>query len=69
MTMGRSDIMAQAVYLAQLESAKGDCQCRTCQILRKASQAMTDQFLAGNLTNPGSKAEVVDLTSSDRGGN
>ncbi len=68
MTMGRSDIMAQAVYLAQLESAKGDCQCRTCQILRKGSQAMTDQFLAGNPTNPGSKSEIIDLTPGSGGG-
>lgn len=62
MPNGRSDIMAQAVYLAQLESAKGDCQCRTCQILRKASQAMTDQFLASNPTNPGGNPEAVNLT-------
>ncbi len=52
MTTGRSDIMAQAVYLAQLEAARGQCKCRTCQILRKANKAMVDQFLAPNPANP-----------------
>ncbi len=53
MTTGRSDIMAQAVYLAQLEAARGQCKCRTCQILRKANKAMTDQFLGKVSENPG----------------
>lgn len=48
----QQDIMAQAVWLAQLEAAKNNCQCRTCQILRKAATAMTDVFLAV----PGGKA-------------
>jgi hypothetical protein len=41
----RSDIMAQAVFLAQLEAAKNNCKCKTCQILRRASDLMTAQFL------------------------
>ncbi len=41
----RKEIMAQAVYLAQIEAAKGACQCKVCQILRKANDAMTEEFL------------------------
>jgi hypothetical protein len=53
MVMGQKDIMAQAVYLAQLEAAKNNCKCRTCQILRKATSSMTDQFLQEPPANPG----------------
>ena len=53
MVSGQRDIMAQAVYLAQLEAARGTCKCRTCQILRKANKAMTDQFLGKVSENPG----------------
>jgi hypothetical protein len=45
MPNGQKDTMAQAVYLAQLEAAKGNCKCRTCQILRKATASMTEAFL------------------------
>jgi hypothetical protein len=58
MPNGKSDIMAQTVYLAQLEAAKGTCKCRTCQILRKGNQAMTDQFLGKAQT------AVVDPTAA-----
>jgi len=65
MPNGKSDIMAQAVYLAQLEAANGKCKCRACQVLRKASKVMTDQFLAGNAANPGGKsARVLDPTAT-----
>jgi len=47
MPNGKSDVMAQAVYLAQLEAAKGSCKCATCRILRKATKTMTEQFLGG----------------------
>ena len=56
MPNGKSDIMAQAVYLAQLEAAKGSCKCATCRILRKATKAMTEQFLGATGPNP---TEVV----------
>ena len=58
MPNGKSDIMAQAVYLAQLEAAKNSCKCQTCRILRKATRAMTEQFLGTTKvedTNPLSK--------------
>ena len=42
---GNQDTMAQAVFLAQLEAAKGTCKCNTCRILRRASTMMTAQFL------------------------
>lgn len=58
MPNGRSDIMAQAVYLAQLEAARGQCKCRTCLILRKANRAMTDQFLGKTSENPGGLAQT-----------
>jgi len=48
MVSPRKDIMAQAVYLAQLEAAKAKCKCATCRILRKVSGVMTEQFLAGD---------------------
>ncbi len=43
--MGNQDTMAQAVFLAQLEAAKGTCKCNSCRILRKASTLMTEQFI------------------------
>ena len=42
---GSNDIMAQAVFLAQLEASKSKCECRACKVLRKATEMMTDQFL------------------------
>jgi hypothetical protein len=42
---GKSDVMARAVYLAQLEAAKGKCKCKTCQILRRATDVMTKEFM------------------------
>ena len=68
MPNGQKDIMAQTVYLAQLEAAKGTCKCRTCQILRKGNQAMTDQFLGKAQAAPGSPAsavETIDLTPEE----
>ena len=66
MPNGKSDIMAQAVYLAQLEAAKNSCKCTTCRILRKATKSMTEQFLGSTGTGtPGateaSKAAPVPL--------
>lgn len=61
MPNGKSDIMAQAVYLAQLEAAKGNCKCATCRILRKATRAMTEQFLgSAEVVNPGVKEAGVE---------
>ena len=36
---------AQAVYLAQLQACKGSCKCRSCQLLRKAADSMTEETL------------------------
>jgi len=52
----RNDPLAQAIYLAQLEAAKGTCKCKVCQLMRKASKNMVDQFLATGTAltpNPG----------------
>lgn len=38
---------AQYLYLAQIQAAKGKCQCNSCKLLRKASDAMTEELLAG----------------------
>jgi len=51
--------MAQAVYLAQLEAARGNCKCNTCRILRKASRAMTEQFLGGPGASPRGVEEAM----------
>ncbi len=70
-TQGSSDIMAQAVFLAQLEAAKGGCKCNTCRILRRASTMMTAQFLqAGGSETPGdpgipASSEVLTLGKED----
>ncbi len=63
---GNQDTMAQAVFLAQLEAAKGVCKCSTCRILRRASTIMTAQFLKepGAAANPPQReAGVQDLIS------
>ena len=59
------DTMAQAVYLAQLEAARGDCKCNTCRILRKASRAMTQAFLNPQGVNPSGVKEATELAQSD----
>jgi hypothetical protein len=62
MNTGRNELMAQAVYLAQLEAQKGTCKCKTCQILRQASNAMVNQFLGKPnpvSPNPGADAGAV----------
>lgn len=62
----KQDIMAQAVWLAQLEAAKNNCQCRTCQILRKAATSMTDVFLA--IEETGTATPPEDLKTPLSGG-
>ena len=65
MEPGKQDIMAQGYFLAQLEAAKGKCACKVCQILRRASDQMTAQFLqptpAGQVTVATEAADVVDV--------
>lgn len=46
MANAQKDQIAQAVYLAQLQAAKGTCNCPACQLLRKATDAMTQEMLA-----------------------
>jgi len=62
------DIMAQAVFLAQLEACRGKCTCNPCRILRKASAAMSAQFLqepagdpAAAIAGYGGSAEPTDI--------
>jgi len=52
------DLVAQYVYLAQLQAAKGTCKCKACELLRRGADAMTDSVLAqpaggGGLTADG----------------
>ena len=56
---GRNDIMAQAVFLAQLEAAKGKCNCKACAILRRSSDMMTAQFLNPQAASPGANKDVI----------
>lgn len=56
MASTKSDVMAQSVYLAQMEAAKGTCKCRACQILRKGNQLMSAEFLGGTKVAPGGAA-------------
>jgi len=66
MPNGKSDIMAQAVYLAQLEAARGNCKCNACRILRKASRTMTEQFLGGSGENPPGVEEAMKAVQEAR---
>lgn len=52
---------AQAVYLAQLQACKGSCKCKSCELLRKAADVMTEETL--NPT-PGNPASVEDAMSA-----
>ena len=36
---------AQYLYLAQLYAQKGACKCKSCELLRRCSDAMIDQAL------------------------
>ena len=62
------DTMAQAVYLAQLEAARGTCKCKVCRILRKGNKMMADQFLAESPANPIGKPQTIDLTAGGEEG-
>ena len=43
---GKSQV-AQFMYLAQLEACQYGCKCKGCQLMRKATSAMSDAVLAG----------------------
>ncbi len=60
---GRNDTMAQAVFLAQLQAAKNNCQCSTCKILRRASDMMTASFLKPQATPQGGSGELADIAA------
>lgn len=58
---------AQFIYLAQISALKGGCNCNTCKIMRKASDAIVTKFTE---TAPGPEsidnaiakaAETIDL--------
>ncbi|MBA7582985.1 hypothetical protein ES708_24923 [subsurface metagenome] len=50
---------AQAVYLAQLQACKGSCKCRSCQLLRKAADSMTEETLNPTPANPGGVEDAL----------
>jgi len=62
MADGRNDIFAQYVYQAQIQAAKAQCKCVTCQLLRKASDLMAAQLLSTKVA-PQSKALEEQLVS------
>jgi len=37
--------VAQCYYLAQLQAVKSGCECNACKLLRKATDAMTEEVL------------------------
>lgn len=58
--------LAQAIYLAQLFAARNTCKCKACQLLRKASDDMTDQMLgASPLKGEGKKKGKVSIPGVD----
>lgn len=57
MTTGRAQ-MAQYVYLAQLQAAKGSCKCKVCELMRKTIDGMTEEVLEGN---PGALASPLSM--------
>ncbi|MBA7559832.1 hypothetical protein ES708_01448 [subsurface metagenome] len=57
---------AQAVYLAQLQACKGTCKCRSCQLLRKAADSMTEETLNPSPANPGGVEDAL-ATLKDAG--
>lgn len=50
--MGDS-IVAKSFYLAQLQACKGSCKCKSCELLRKAADHMTEETLNPTPGNPG----------------
>jgi hypothetical protein len=70
MAQSGSDIMAQAVFLAQLKAAQGKCECEVCRILRKATDQMAMAFLGGPAQParpPAPAAETVHLDLAEGG--
>lgn len=66
MVMQNKDEAAKYIYMAQLEAQKGGCQCKVCQLTRKATTAMIDQELADNNTPPAA-ADVVEVPAGGDG--
>ncbi|MBA7622119.1 hypothetical protein ES703_29490 [subsurface metagenome] len=52
---------AQAIYMAQLQACKGKCQCNSCQLLRKAADAMTEETLNPTPGNPGGIEDALTM--------
>ena len=60
--------LAQAIYLAQLSAVKGNCQCNTCKIMRRASDTMIARFVnrkpeapaAEGVDQPGGELDIFD---------
>lgn len=50
---------AQAIYLAQLQACKSNCKCNSCQLLRKAADAMTEETLNPTQGNPASIDDAI----------
>ena len=50
---------AQAVYMAQLQACKGSCKCKSCELLRKAADHMTEETLNPSPVNPASVEDAM----------
>lgn len=44
--------LAQAIYLAQLYAARGECDCKACQLMRGVTEAMMAQMLRSSPIRP-----------------
>ena len=55
---------AQAVYMAQLQACKGNCKCRSCQLLRKAADHMTEETLNPTPGTPQSIEEAMSVLTA-----
>lgn len=56
--------IAQAFYIAQLQACKGNCKCRTCEILRKSADLMSEEVLSSNPGNVPKPEDMVSLLKS-----
>ena len=60
MSNGKSQY-AQCVYMAQLQACKGSCKCKSCELLRKAADAMTEETLNPTPGKPGGVEDAMEL--------
>jgi len=68
MATSNREIMAQYIFLAQLEAQKSACKCKVCLLLRKGCDAAVAQALeASKATTPVPGAEEIMLAGAEQG--